>query len=215
MMNPRGTILVCFALKDEARAFQRLVKGWAGVDILITGIGRKNADRAARDHLGANSPGEVFTCGFAGGLDPRLQTGDVVFLTVDPMLDRHLVQAGARPGRFYCAERMAVTAREKSRLREQTGADAVEMESGAIHAVCRERGIPCATVRAISDTAREDLPLDFNRFSKADSSLDYLKLFGAVAKSPGTIPALLRLRRNSSAAAQRLAEVLGLAIRGK
>jgi adenosylhomocysteine nucleosidase len=64
----------------------------------------------------------------------------------------------------------------KRRNYGETGADAVEMESAAIHAVCREHGILCATVRVISDTANEDLPLDFNVLAKPDHSLDYSKL---------------------------------------
>ena len=82
------------------------------------------------------------------------------------------------------------------------------MESEAIHAVCRERGIPCATVRVISDTAHEDLPLDFNALAKPDMTLDYGKLLWTVAKSPGKIGGLLRLKKNCGFAAERLAEVL-------
>ena len=87
-------------------------------------------------------------------------------------------------------------------------ADAVEMESEVIQGICHERGIPCATVRVISDAAHEDLPLDFNQLAKPDLRLDYGKLLWAVAKAPGKIPALLRLQRNSTQAAQRLAEAL-------
>ena len=82
------------------------------------------------------------------------------------------------------------------------------MESETVHQVCRERGIPCATVRVISDTANEDLPLDFNQLSKPDLSLDFGKLIGAVVASPGKIPALLRLQKNCSVAAVKLADVL-------
>ncbi len=83
------------------------------------------------------------------------------------------------------------------------------MESAAIHAVCAERGIPCATVRVISDTANEDLPLNFNTLAKPDKSLDYGKLFLAIAKSPGKIRALMKLQKQTRFAAERLAEVLG------
>jgi hypothetical protein len=82
------------------------------------------------------------------------------------------------------------------------------MESAAIHDVCRERGIPCVTVRVISDTADEDLPLDFNVLSKPDKNLDYGKLAWTLARSPGKIGALLQLQKKTSLAARQLAAVL-------
>jgi adenosylhomocysteine nucleosidase len=200
--------LVCFALKEEASAFEKLVMGRADVSILLTGIGRKNAEKSVREYLQQHAPVQVFTCGFAGGLDPELKISDVIFLTVDWLLNKELVALGARPASFLCAPRVAVTATEKHELRRTTKAAAVEMESAAIHEVCRERGIPCATVRVISDTAHENLPLDFNRLSNPDQSLNFGKLAWAIAKSPGKIPALLRLQKNCRFAADRLAMVL-------
>jgi hypothetical protein len=102
-----------------------------------------------------------------------------------------------KPAKFFCADRIATTVAEKKKLRHETGADAVEMESAAIHAVCRERNIPCATIRVISDTASEDLPLDFNALAKPDKNLDYGKLFLAIAKSPGKIGALMQLQKKT------------------
>jgi adenosylhomocysteine nucleosidase len=209
------SVLTCFALKEEAAPFRKISGGKPGVAILIVGIGRRSAEKSLREFLGANAPGLVLTCGFAGGLSPDLQLGDMLFEPAElpatsavPDLPARLAAGGMKPARFFCADRIATTAAEKKKLRAETGADAVEMESAAIHAVCRERGIACLTVRVISDTADEDLPLDFNALAKPDQSLDFGKLAWAVARSPGKIGALLELQRKTSLAARRLAEAL-------
>ena len=225
-------LLICFALKEEAAPFRKMAAGTAAAaqaaSILITGIGRRNAEKSVREFFATHSPELVLTCGFAGGLNPDLKPGDVVF-EIFPRSSRgdesqtkignqlepthvgcyeKLIAAGAKPAKLVCADRIATTAAEKKKLRAETGADAVEMESEAIHAVCRERGIPCATVRVILDTANEDLPLDFNALSKPDKSLDYGKLAWAIARSPGKIGALLKLQKQTRFAAERLAEIL-------
>lgn len=205
-------VLVCFALKEEASAFKKLMTGHAAISILITGMGRDNSRRASLERLKEITPAFVMTCGFAGGLNPELSIGDVIFTTQDRELEAQLLAAKANPARFHCAARIATTVAEKAQLRRDTGADAVEMESAAFEEICRECGIRFAIVRVISDTAREDLPLDFNQLSRPDWSLDYGKLAWTVAKSPGKIPAMLRLQKNSRFAAERLAEVLMKAV---
>lgn len=207
----RKKTLVCFALEEEAKGLAWKVWGMWG-QVLITGIGKNNAERSVRNFLVNHSPKRVFTCGFAGGLDPALVIGDVVFSTDDLALREKLTAAGAKPAKFFCAPRMVTTIAEKAELRRTAGADAVEMESEVIHAVCRERGIPCATVRGISDTANEDLPLDFNQLVKPDMNLDYGKLAWAIVKSPGKIGALLRLQKQTRLAAERIAAVVAQAI---
>jgi adenosylhomocysteine nucleosidase len=224
-------VLICFALKEEAAPFRKIAAGKTGITILLTGIGRQNAEKSLREFLATHSPKLVLTCGFAGGLNPDLKLGDVVFELSNRRDEFHesqtekeigdligdswnsslrskLLASGAKPANIFCADRIATTVAEKKKLRAETGADAVEMESAAIHAVCRERGIPCATVRVISDTANEDLPLDFNALAKPDKNLDYGKLAWAIAKSPGKIGALMELQKKTKFAAERLAEVL-------
>ncbi len=207
-MQKAEVVLVCFALEEEARPFRKLARARSEISVLVTGIGKENAVRSVRDCLRANAPRRVFTCGFAGGLNPELETGDVVFVTPDKELASQLTSAGALSASLFCASRVATTAGEKAGLRQQTGADAVDMESQAIHELCGERGIPCCTVRAISDAAWEDLPLDFNQLANADQSLNYGKLAWAIMRSPRKITGLLRLRKHTRFAAQQLAAVL-------
>jgi adenosylhomocysteine nucleosidase len=205
--------LVCFALKEEAAPFHRVAARHPGVVTLIVGIGRANAEKSVRRFLASCSPELVLTCGFAGGLNPDLKIGDVVFEPAGPAANHqeliaNLIAAGAKPAKLFCTDRIATTVAEKNILRAETGADAVEMESAAIHAVCAARGIPCVTVRVISDTADENLPLDFNALAKPDRSIDFGKLAWAIAKSPGKIGALMALQKKTSFAAERLSAVL-------
>jgi hypothetical protein len=77
-----------------------------------------------------------------------------------------------------------------------------------LEALCRARGVPFAVVRAISDTAEEELPLDFNRLLRADGRLDVGHLLGALVRRPARVGQLLRLQRQCRLASARLAEVL-------
>jgi len=220
---------------------------------VLTGIGHQNAAKSICKALTEESTNFVLTCGFAGGLNPELATGTVVFsvdenltppinppptpppegsqssdapepfpswegsgvgseaqkvATQPELLVAALLAAGARPAKFCGADRIAATAAEKHGLWQSTGADAVEMESGVIRAICREHKILSATVRVISDAANEDLPLDFNLLMGAEQNLSYAKLALALAGSPWKICALLKLQKQTQAAAEQLAQVL-------
>ena len=82
------------------------------------------------------------------------------------------------------------------------------MESSAIRAVCRERNIPAATVRVISDTANEDLPLDFNALMTPDYRLSMAKLLGKLMREPAKIPKLMEFQKRTVVAARQLGETL-------
>src|SRR5258708_6980282 len=100
------SVVVCFAVKEEAKYFIPATDGHCAV--LITGMGRKNAAESLRRTLSMSRPGIVITAGFAGGLNPGLQLGKVIF-EADPEsgLAERLLQTGAIHARFHCAERVA------------------------------------------------------------------------------------------------------------
>src|SRR3954469_8411594 len=120
-MDAEPFTLVCFAVKEEAGPFRAQAASLSRIETLITGMGARNAEKAIRDAIAGRRPGLVLTCGFAGGLRPGLKQGEVMFSS-DPdakvplailSLERALLAAGARAGKFHRAARVATTVPEK------------------------------------------------------------------------------------------------------
>src|SRR5262245_36693090 len=208
--------LGCFAVKEEAKFCQIPAVAAGAVQVWITGMGRMNAAESIRAAVAAVQPECVLTCGFAGGLNPALRLGTVIFdEDFDAGVGKALLGLGAVSAKFHCARRVAIPAAEKQGLWQSTAADAVEMESSVIRTLCREWKIPSATIRVISDTAADDLPLDFNALMTTDDRIHYGKLARAVLCSPRRIPLLLSFQRQTMIAARELGRVLEQLVRAR
>ena len=147
----------------------------------------------------------LLSIGFCGALDPALQIGDIVVSGEVPKG----VGALFTRGDVLSLDRVAVTAEEKRKLRDSSGAAVVEMESAAVAQKAREWGIPFRCVRVVSDTAEQDMPLDFNRYRDADGRFQRGRIAAAALARPFTaLPGLVRLDRNCRHAAEQLGEFL-------
>jgi len=207
-------ILVCFAIEREARPFIRLAAGCHEAKTAVSGMGRAAAEKTIAALFAAHTPDLVLTCGYAGGLNPALRTGQVLYSTDPgfPLTDR-LEHAGARASTFFCSPTVLATAALKAAARKQTGADAVEMESEWIRAFCRSKGVPSATVRVVLDEAAADLPFDFNSVMDRDQKILFTKLAGAILRNPPLAATLGRMGRDSKRCAEALAAVLWNTVR--
>ena len=98
-----------------------------------------------------------------------------------------------------------VTVEEKRLLREKTGAIAAEMEAGAVKKIAGEWGVPFYCIRAVSDTANQDMPLDFNLYRDRAGRFSLPKIALAAISRPFTrIPALKHLEANCNVASESL-----------
>lgn len=215
LARPPVGVLVCFAVEEEMKFFAPHRSGGdeyqlsTTFQVWLTGIGRTNAAENIRKAIVRMKPERVITAGFAGGLNPELKCGTIVYdQDFDAGFSHDLDELGAVPGKFHCHRRVAITTAEKAELWKQTGADVVEMESSVIRTICREQRIPSATIRVISDDANQDLPLDFNALMTSEDRINYLKLLGAVLSKPGRIPKLIEFQRQTLEAARKLDAVL-------
>ncbi len=195
MSASRISLLICFAVPEEAASFRRLVRLRDGLSICRTGMGEVNARSVFLRQVDQSPPDYVVTTGFAGGLSKHLKPGDIVW---DRDQSFPAVGVLANPmGRatFTHTRRVAWSIAQKTQLHRETGADAVDMESMIIRSECASLGIPSATVRVISDTANEDLPMDFHLVMSSGMQINWMKLFCYLIAHPRTVSKLLRFRR--------------------
>ena len=185
-----------FALEREAAPFRRAARGLKHVAIRVSGVGRtcaRGATEAALDDL----PGTrlVIAAGFCGALVPALRVGDIV-----------------TGNRLVTRDRLIGDPAEKRRLAEQSGADAVDMESDAVATVCAERGVQFRAVRAVSDASDTALSPELLRLL-AGGSVSVLRAVSAMARRPALLGEFRRLAHDTRRAARSLAANLAAACR--
>jgi adenosylhomocysteine nucleosidase len=141
--------------------------------------------------------GRIVSFGVAGGLD-GLEVGTLIDATRIVAEDgsllwegRGLGLSGALRGTILAIDRIADDPAERRRLREATGADAVDMESGILAATGRLEGC----VRAVSDTPARPLGPLAQAVTPAGRPRP-LGLARALVREPGaTVRALGDVRR--------------------
>ena len=190
----------------------------ADLDVYLTGIGWSGV-KAGLYHMMSNKPDLCITAGLAGGLKPELRSGEIVAAREVFLLNgggkvrsrRSLVklaeESGATVVESFLTNTQVVSQAEFKRSMAEFG-DVVEMESFHIMTMTSGPQIPSIAIRAISDTADEDLPLDFGRAIGADGQLSFRQLLLQAGRYPHKIPAIMSFGKRSEQAARNLAEFL-------
>ena len=192
--------------------------GSVRVRAVLTGMGQDHALRAAQKFL-ADKPEICVSSGLAGALRDGYRPGDIVAARLvsevgEPVAvasHRELlstaVDCGARRIERLATSRTLVTRMEQKRKLGNM-AEAVEMESYTILAEAARHGVPGIAVRAVSDTADFDLPLDFERATDGRGQIRVASVVSQVLRRPSGLPNLLKLARDCRLASRRLADFL-------
>ncbi len=168
-------IVVTFALPQESGEFRRALRAADGrlggeeIRVAHLGIGVAAAAAGMQRLLRVGEKPRLLVCaGFAGGLDARVRTGDLVVadnFSTPELRTRAQALTGGKPHRFFGAlvtsENVVETAEAKTALARETGALAVDMETAPVADACHAAGVLLLAVRAISDGASTALPVPF------------------------------------------------------
>jgi adenosylhomocysteine nucleosidase len=194
---------------DDGDRFAHVYAAHTGateVVAMLTGIGTRNATRAAERLLDRFPVDHVLVVGIAGGVGEALDVGALVVPEVvvdgDTMTEYRStpLDGSMSAGRLETSDDFLVTDDDIAKFVER-GVVAVDMETASIAAVCTEREVPWSAFRGISDRAGET-PVEVAGLAKPDGSPD----FGAVARyvlpRPWRMRRLARLNRDAKRAAE-------------
>ena len=234
-------VVVFAALSWEARAALDALQGveplgrrrWRGflgdgaaVRVLQIGVGLDRAERRAAE---AAEAGLYLSAGCAGALDPALRAGDLVIgdrvLPLDPA-GRATAEVRADPealAAWSSARGLGVTVgpiasspvllhspaakREAARL----GALVVEMESAAVAAAARARGIRCAVVKVVLDESRDGVGFPGSEVVDPETGeIDVGRGVAALALRPQWWPRAVKLARRQRVAERALRRYLAV-----
>lgn len=216
------------ARRGEQTVYEARI-GEAEVSVFLTGIGPKVAESNMIGLLTSRiALGEAFhacvSAGLAGALRPGYSAGDILAArhvcrkqgsaTLPPaevLAHGKCLELAGECGariveRFRTADHLILTAAEKSLLGET--ADAVEMESFTVLTEASVWGIGGIAIRAVGDTAEENLPLDFNQALTPQGTISATRLASALLRRPAALPGLVRFAKQSRDAAIALADYL-------
>jgi nucleoside phosphorylase len=193
------------------------------VVLAATGDGEQAARAGISRLLAHHEVDALIVVGVAGGLDPDLEVGAVVVARVvhngtgpvgepdQQWLRLALEREGTVEGTVVSSSGIVVDPETKSRLWLELDAGepaVVDLESATYAREAVTRSIPYLVLRAVSDSADETLPLDFNRFRGPDGRIDRHRVLRHALLHPGLLPRLLALRERVRACSQRLADAV-------
>lgn len=182
------------------------------------GVGTARSGAVATELLAAVAPDHVAVVGVAGGLARHLRVADLVVPAVVEDLDggtehqAHPLGGQALDGRLLTST--VLHRWDVLEAHAEAGALAIDMETAAVAAACEAVAVPWTAVRTLSDLVHEGT-IDSSSMDllRPDGSPNLPAVARRVLRHPGTLPGLLRMGRDGTAAAKAAAAALDQALR--
>jgi adenosylhomocysteine nucleosidase len=170
--------------------------------IVHTGVGAKHCNERLEILLHKARPKFVISTGFAGAVNDQLRVGDLILGEnfSDPQLlasvQRILRDAQPHTAKLFTSTSIIDSIPERNEIAGASGAAAVDMETGAIVAVCNAHGTPLLSLRAISDTPSQPFPVPPTvLFDIERQQTNYRRLFSHILREPASALRLFRFGR--------------------
>jgi adenosylhomocysteine nucleosidase len=185
------------------------------VTIVHTGVGAKNCNERLEALLHKTRPRLVISSGFAGAISEQLDVGDLILAEnfSDPGLlasaSRILSQRQPRSVKLFTSTSIIDSIKERNEIARAANAAAVDMETGAIVAICNAHGVPLLSLRGISDTSNQPFPAPPSVLFDIESQRpSYGRLISYLLRHPSSISKMVRFSRQIARVRATLTEAI-------
>ncbi len=222
-LNPSPSISSRLSVPNASHFQIEHPLGKIEIPLIVTGMGAK-AIRRSVETIAPFRPDYLILVGFAGSLTDTITIGQVVLATETISLSNRSTQFEWLPPltidfpsdllpeirrvRCLTSDRIITSSSEKKSLCQQFGADIVDMESYAFVDSCQKFNIRPMVLRAISDSADQDLAPRWSNVIRADGTISIFHLLQFLIYHPLQITKLIQLHRQSQIAGENLANSL-------
>jgi adenosylhomocysteine nucleosidase len=166
---------ITFALRSESSNLRRALDSsrrdgeliFGKIDnrelaIVHTGVGAKHCNERLEVLIHKARPRVVMSAGFAGAVSDELHAGDLIIGEnfSDPQFVARAseILREARKAKIFTSSTILESVEQRNEIARESGAAAVDMETGGIANVCKTHGLPLLSLRVISDSPGEPFP---------------------------------------------------------
>ena len=206
--------------KPTSKKYRASITNQSEFSLIVSGMGPERARLAAKQLVDEGAD-LLLSWGSAGGLDPELETGQLILPSklvtdsgeespVSEQIDTQFTNLMAKntqiilDSSLVSVEAALKTIEEKRVLFNISGAAAVDMESESIASVARDKGVACAVVRVVLDDADRCLPKFVDRAVDEFGSVKVAPLIRSLLRYPKDLLLLPSLMSESGIAMRSL-----------
>jgi adenosylhomocysteine nucleosidase len=230
-----------FVVSDEQEGVRFFESATMPNVVLVEGgMGREKAERATRLLVEQREPDLIVSAGFAGGVKPGAQAGDLficnqlwalpgpaTFWTEDGAQSRTLIDGklmsrlsdsieavagGCTWGTCLTVDQFVYNHDLKGWIGETFSVDVIDMESYWVSEVAAEHKLPHLVVRTVLDPMEQRLPPFVSEAAEDEKARTLLKGAAHIARHPGDLRKLVALSRQVRRASAQLANALNAVV---
>ena len=189
--------------------------------VVLTGMGRENAEKAAKDLVKEYSPDLALSIGFGGALYKDAVIGEIVWGSRVFLIQKDIIETlelsyardairrlprnlAIREGSILTLENWMEKKDIKKILPDEFSFPVCDMETFFLAKWAEEKGLPFLAMRSVTDLIDEEIPQEFLSVTDEHGGYRFSRALKLILGKPRLIKDIVKIGRNSRIASDNL-----------